>query len=128
MKERATLRWILEIGGIVAGVIMVAFGVAAIYMGFDGRSTVQSNLGNEFIVGSDDMNTDDITTEINEHHPARPEADRSRAREGRRRPDRVHTGRGAELLRGGTRRSTTAPMRGASPSTSVSTRCARRAV
>ena len=66
MNERATLRWILEIGGIVAGVIMVAFGVAAIYMGFDGRSTVQTNLANEFIVGSDDMNTKEITTEINE--------------------------------------------------------------
>ena len=62
--ENRTLRKFLEIGGIVAGVIMVAFGVAAIYMGFDGRSTVQSNLGNEFIVGSDDMNTAEISQEI----------------------------------------------------------------
>jgi hypothetical protein len=65
MKSRTTTR-ILEIGGIVAGVILVAFGVAAIYMGFSGRSTVQSNLGNEFIVGSDDMNQAEIGKEIDE--------------------------------------------------------------
>ena len=64
VHRKPTLTRILEIGGIVAGVIMVAFGVAAIYMGFDGRSTVQENLGNEFIVGSDDMNTTDISQEI----------------------------------------------------------------
>ena len=38
----------------VAGVIMIAFGIAAIYMGFEGRSTVQENLRNEFIVGTGD--------------------------------------------------------------------------
>jgi len=60
----STFRKVLEIGGIVAGVIMVAFGVAAIYMGFDGRSTVQSNLGNEFIVGTPDMTPAEIQKEI----------------------------------------------------------------
>ena len=64
MKDRPTLRRILEICGIAAGVIMVGFGVAAIYMGFDGRSTVQDNLANEFIVGSDDMTPDVISEEI----------------------------------------------------------------
>jgi uncharacterized iron-regulated membrane protein len=63
MKSRTTTR-ILEIGGIVAGLILVAFGVAAIYMGFDGRSTVQSNLGNEFIVGTPDMTPAEMQKEI----------------------------------------------------------------
>ena len=66
MKNKTTHRRILEIGGIVAGAIMVAFGVAAIYMGFDGRSTVQANLTSEFIVGSDDMNTTEIGQEISD--------------------------------------------------------------
>ena len=64
MKEKSTLRRLLEWGGIAAGTIMVAFGIAAIVMGFDGRSTVQDNLANEFIVGSDDMTPEVISTEI----------------------------------------------------------------
>jgi hypothetical protein len=64
MNGKSTLTRVLEIGGIASGVIMVAFGIAAIYMGFDGRSTVQDNLANEFIVGSDDMTPDQIETEI----------------------------------------------------------------
>ena len=64
MKNRPRLRRFLEIGGIAAGVIMVGFGVAAIYMGFDGRATVQDNLANEFIVGSEDMTPDVINDEI----------------------------------------------------------------
>jgi len=64
MNDKSTLRRVLEIGGIVSGVIMVAFGLAAIYMGFDGRSTVQDNLANEFIVGSDDMTPTEINAEI----------------------------------------------------------------
>jgi uncharacterized iron-regulated membrane protein len=64
MKSKSTLRRILEWGGIAAGVIMVAFGIAAIVMGFDGRSTVQSNLANEFIVGTDDMTPAEIQKEI----------------------------------------------------------------
>jgi hypothetical protein len=64
MKGKPTLRRILEIGGVVAGAVMIAFGVAAIYMGFDGRSTVQDNLANEFIVGSDDMTPAAINEEI----------------------------------------------------------------
>ena len=64
MNGKPTLRRILEIGGVVAGAVMIAFGVAAIYMGFDGRSTVQDNLANEFIVGSDDMTPAAINEEI----------------------------------------------------------------
>ena len=66
MNGKSTLRRVLEIGGIVSGVVMVAFGIAAIYMGADGRSTVQENLSNEFIIGSDDMTPDGINQEIPE--------------------------------------------------------------
>jgi hypothetical protein len=39
----------LEYGGIIAGIVLVAFGVAAIYMGVDGRSTVRDSLKQEQI-------------------------------------------------------------------------------
>jgi hypothetical protein len=42
-------RRILEIGGIVAGVVLIAFGIAAIYMGVDGRSTVRDSIKQEQI-------------------------------------------------------------------------------
>jgi hypothetical protein len=38
-----------EIGGFVAGAILIAFGVVAIYMGVDGRNTVQDSLKAEQI-------------------------------------------------------------------------------
>lgn len=44
-----TLRRILEFGGLAAGVILVLFGIAAIYMGIDGRSTVQDSIKQEQI-------------------------------------------------------------------------------
>ena len=39
-----------EIGGIIAGVVLIAFGVAAIYMGVDGRATVRDSIKQEQIV------------------------------------------------------------------------------
>jgi hypothetical protein len=47
-------KW-FEIGGIVAAVVLVAFGIVAVVMGFHGRSTVQHSLKLEQIVGSSDM-------------------------------------------------------------------------
>jgi hypothetical protein len=49
-------RRILEIGGLVAGVVLIAFGVAAIYMGVDGRSTVRDSIKQEqiFFSSADD--------------------------------------------------------------------------
>ena len=38
-----------EIGGFVAGAILIAFGVVAIYMGVDGRNTVRDSLKQEQI-------------------------------------------------------------------------------
>jgi hypothetical protein len=57
------MRKIFEIGGIVAAAVLVAFGVAAIVMGVNGRSTVQDSLKLEQIVGSPDMTPAAITVE-----------------------------------------------------------------
>jgi len=53
----------LEIGGIIASVVLVAFGVAAIVMGFQGRSTVSDNLKQQQIVGTPDMTPSAIKAE-----------------------------------------------------------------
>jgi hypothetical protein len=45
----------LEIGGFISGAILIAFGVAVIALGANGRSTVASNLKQEQIVGTPDM-------------------------------------------------------------------------
>jgi hypothetical protein len=39
-----------EIGGIIAGAVLIVFGVAAIFMGVDGRATVRDSLKQEQIV------------------------------------------------------------------------------
>ena len=39
-----------EIGGVIAGVVLIAFGAAAIYMGVDGRTTVRDSIKQEQIV------------------------------------------------------------------------------
>ena len=45
----------LEIGGVVAGVVLIAFGVAAIVLGVNGRNTVANELNLQQITGSSDM-------------------------------------------------------------------------
>jgi hypothetical protein len=45
---------IFEYAGVLASVVLVAFGAGAIYMGIDGRNTVRSNLAAEKIVGTPD--------------------------------------------------------------------------
>jgi hypothetical protein len=49
------MRKFLEIGGFLAGALLIVFGVAAIVMGANGRSTVTDSLKQEQIVGSEDM-------------------------------------------------------------------------
>ena len=49
------MRKVFEIGGVVAAAVLIAFGVAAIVMGVNGRSTVNDSLKQEKIVGSPDM-------------------------------------------------------------------------
>src|SRR6266536_43979 len=46
---------LLEYGGLAAGVVLFVFGIVAIVMAFNGRSTVNSSLKNEYIVGTPDM-------------------------------------------------------------------------
>ncbi len=51
-----TGRRILEIGGIIAGTLMIAFGVGALVMSINARNTVRDEVTAEQIVGSADMN------------------------------------------------------------------------
>ena len=61
-----TSRRVLEIGGIVAGVLMIAFGIGALVMGINARSTVSDEIKAEQIVGSPDMNPTAIAAEAKE--------------------------------------------------------------
>ena len=58
------MRKALEIGGMVAAVVLVAFGIAAIVMSVNGTNTVNSNLKAEYITGSPDMTTTAIQPEV----------------------------------------------------------------
>jgi hypothetical protein len=49
------MRKTLEIGGVVAAAVLVAFGVVALILGVNGRSTVVDSIKQEKIVGSGDM-------------------------------------------------------------------------
>ncbi len=55
-----TSRRVLEIGGIIAGVLLIAFGIGALVMGVNARSTVSDELTQQQIVGTPDMNPTDI--------------------------------------------------------------------
>lgn len=57
------MRKALEIGGFIAAAILIAFGVVAIVMGVNGRSTVNNSLSHEYIVGSSDMTPSAIKAE-----------------------------------------------------------------
>ena len=59
-------RRILEIGGIIAGAVMIAFGIGALVMSINARSTVSDELQRENIVGSADMNPTDIEAAMKE--------------------------------------------------------------
>ena len=50
-------------GGIAAAFVLVAFGIASMVVGVNGRDTVRSNLSNEAIVGSPDMTPKAIAAE-----------------------------------------------------------------
>ncbi len=57
------MRKLFEIGGVVTAVVLVAFGVVAIAMGFNGRQTVGTSLKQEQIVGTPDMTPAGIKAE-----------------------------------------------------------------
>jgi hypothetical protein len=54
----------LQIGGAVAAVVLIAFGIAAIVMGASGKSTVEDSLTQEQIVGTPDMTPKEISAEV----------------------------------------------------------------
>jgi putative Mn2+ efflux pump MntP len=57
------MRKVFEIGGLVAAVILIAFGITSIVVGFNGRDTVHKSLQQEQIVGSPDMTPTAIRAE-----------------------------------------------------------------
>ena len=48
------MRKLFQYGGIAASIVLIAFGIGAVYMGIDGRSMVRSDLAREQIVGTPD--------------------------------------------------------------------------
>lgn len=57
------MRKLFEIGGLVAAVVLIAFGVVSVVMGVNGRSTVRDSIRQEQIVGSPDMTPTAIADE-----------------------------------------------------------------
>jgi hypothetical protein len=57
------MRKSFEIGGFIAAAVLIAFGVGAIVMGVNARSTVNSTLNQEQIVGTPDMTPSAIKAE-----------------------------------------------------------------
>ena len=54
---------LFEIGGYVAAAILVAFGIAALVMGVNGRNEVRKDVQQEYIIGTPDMNKTAILAE-----------------------------------------------------------------
>ena len=52
-----------EIGGFLAGAVLILFGVVAIFMGISGYRTVHDELNQQYIVGSSDMTPAAIKSE-----------------------------------------------------------------
>jgi hypothetical protein len=57
------MRRLLEYGGYAAAVVLIAFGIGALVLSIQGKSTVKDSLGQEKIVGSPDMTPDAIAAE-----------------------------------------------------------------
>lgn len=56
----------LEIGGVLASVVLIVFGIAAIAMGIDGTDTVHDSLAQEQIVGTPEMTPEAVSAEVEE--------------------------------------------------------------
>jgi len=59
-----TKQRIFEAGGYIAAAVLIAFGIAALVMGLNGQSTVNSSLKQEQITGSSDMTPKAIAGEV----------------------------------------------------------------
>jgi len=60
------MRKALEIGGVVAALVLIAFGIVSIVMGANGRDTVGTELTRQSIVGTPDMTPSAIKSEAKE--------------------------------------------------------------
>jgi hypothetical protein len=58
-----TAKKLFEFGGYAAAAILIAFGIAALVLGVDGRSEVRTDVKREQIVGTPDMNKTAILAE-----------------------------------------------------------------
>jgi uncharacterized membrane protein YidH (DUF202 family) len=58
-----TPKKVFEFGGYATAAILVAFGIAALVMGINGRNEVSRDIKREYIVGSSDMNKAGILAE-----------------------------------------------------------------
>jgi hypothetical protein len=58
------MRKIFEIGGVVAAAVLIAFGIATLIIGNNGRSTVSNSLKQEQITGTPDMTPKAIAPEV----------------------------------------------------------------
>jgi hypothetical protein len=63
-REGGPMQKALEIGGYVAGVVLIVFGAVTIALGVWGGHTVNKNLENEFIVGTPDMTPGGIQPQV----------------------------------------------------------------
>ena len=62
------MRRLLEIGGLVSGVILIGFGIAVIVLALNGRSTVHHEVSQQQIVGTPDMTPSAIKGEAAAAH------------------------------------------------------------
>jgi putative Mn2+ efflux pump MntP len=65
-ESKMTKRKLFEYGGMAAGVVLIAFGIGALLMSFDARSTTRDEIKREQIVGSEDMSPTAIQAGIDE--------------------------------------------------------------
>jgi hypothetical protein len=56
---------VFRIGGIVSGVVLIAFGIAVIVLALQGNNTVTTSLKQQQITGTPDMTPANITAEVN---------------------------------------------------------------
>src|SRR3954447_3265806 len=61
--QEEVMRKMWNYGGLIAATILIAFGIASIVIGANGRDTVRSNLSNELVVGTPDMTPTAIAAE-----------------------------------------------------------------
>ena len=66
MKKLARGRTLWEVGGLIAGVVLVAFGAASLFLGATGMGTIRDSLKQEYIVGTPDMTPSAIAASAEE--------------------------------------------------------------